>query len=72
MAVIPHRRSGERRNPGNAPKCTFLDTGLDTGALLASSRTSIMEEDDRGILTARLATLAAEMLISNLKLTCSR
>jgi methionyl-tRNA formyltransferase len=43
-----------------------MDAGLDTGPLLATSRTSITEEDDRGLLTARLATLAAEMLISNL------
>jgi methionyl-tRNA formyltransferase len=43
-----------------------MDEGLDTGPMLARLETAIVESDDRGTLTRRLADLAAELLLANL------
>ncbi len=43
-----------------------MDEGLDTGPMLARVETSIEEEDDRGRLTARLAEMAARLLVESL------
>ena len=43
-----------------------MDEGLDTGPMLAARSTPVVETDDRGQLTARLAGLAAEILLENL------
>lgn len=43
-----------------------MDEGLDTGPMLAARSTPITETDDRGQLTARLAGMAAEILVENL------
>jgi methionyl-tRNA formyltransferase len=44
-----------------------MDEGLDTGPMLAARSTPITEADDRGLLTARLADMAAELLLDNLE-----
>jgi len=43
-----------------------MDAGLDTGPILASVSTAVNEEEDCGELTARLARLAADLLIKSL------
>ena len=43
-----------------------MDEGLDTGPMLATVSTPIVDADDRGELTLRLAGLAAEILLESL------
>ncbi len=43
-----------------------MDEGLDTGPMLATLPTPISDTDDRGKLTARLAVMAAQILMDNL------
>jgi methionyl-tRNA formyltransferase len=47
--------------------CTFLiDEGMDTGPLLACVQLPVLPEEDAGSLTARLAEVGAELVVSTL------
>jgi methionyl-tRNA formyltransferase len=47
--------------------CTFLiDEGMDTGPLLACLQVPVLPEEDAGSLTARLAEIGAELVVSTL------
>ncbi len=47
--------------------CTFvIDEGMDTGPLLACQRVPVLPEEDAGSLTARLAEVGAELVVSTL------
>lgn len=44
----------------------FMDASLDTGDILLSSEAPILDDDDTGSLTARLARIGAELLVETL------
>ena len=47
--------------------CTFqIDEGMDTGPLLACTQVPVLPEEDAGSLTARLAEVGAELVVSTL------
>jgi methionyl-tRNA formyltransferase len=47
--------------------CAFLiDEGMDTGPLLACTQVPVLPEEDAGSLTARLAEVGAELVVSSL------